>query len=153
MNNKEFEDLFTRVNDKLLRDKIISEGFYHEIEIAIKLNPNDIGFIFNGILRRNNLLCWCGYVEVPKWHEINGKGYDDFYIDAHGGITFSGLINKKWYIGFDCAHAGDLTPLWDHSGIYKDKDFATKEIEKIAKQLFENSDILELDNKIKRIIE
>jgi len=110
------------------------------------------GITFKGILRRNSLLCWCGYVEVPEWHEINGKGYDDFCINAHGGITFSDLIDKKWHIGFDCAHSGDLTPLWDNGGTYKDKNFTTNEIKKIVDQLFDISDVIKLDSNIKKIL-
>jgi len=33
----------------------------------------------------------------------------DLLFNVHGGITFSGRLDKKrgWWVGFDCAHAGD----------------------------------------------
>ena len=50
----------------------------------------------------------CGYVST-KWH----CGYDDFDIDCHGGLTFSGALpesyapKEEFYIGFDCGHCCD----------------------------------------------
>lgn len=32
----------------------------------------------------------CGYVGLPKGHKLAGKSFDDlYYIDCHGGITYS----------------------------------------------------------------
>lgn len=51
----------------------------------------------------------CGYVELPSnlildWDESNEK------FDIHGGITFCETEQGKTWIGFDCAHAGDIVP-------------------------------------------
>ena len=50
-----------------------------------------------------------GYIELKE---------DDYNIDVenievHGGITYKGSLfgdKKKSYVGFDCAHLGDLCP-------------------------------------------
>jgi len=59
----------------------------------------------------------CGYVRMPPGHPWYGKGYDDIdpYPDVHGGLTFAepdfhcgkGGADDAWWLGFDCAHAGD----------------------------------------------
>jgi len=59
-------------------------------------------------IKRNSLtLALCGYVTVPKKHHYYGLGYNDVMAIVHGGLTFS---DGKGTFGFDCAHAGDLTP-------------------------------------------
>lgn len=77
--------------------------------------------------RHGNL---CGYVGVGPGHPLHGRDYgglDD--IDVHGGLTFAdrcmeGLPESEgvchvpgpgrpvnvWWLGFDCAHAGDRMP-------------------------------------------
>ena len=73
----------------------------------------------------------CGYVGVPPEHPFYGKNYDDVkqadgdYIRVHGGLTYSdncqenghichvpelGEPDDIWWLGFDCAHAGDKSP-------------------------------------------
>lgn len=70
---------------------------------------------------------WCGYVGVPEGHPLFGQGDSDGLFAVHGGITFAGACQedkehgvchaplpgrpeKVWWLGFDCAHAGDLMP-------------------------------------------
>lgn len=68
---------------------------------------------------------WCGYVAVPPGHPLHGKRYDDesVNVDVHGGLTYAqacagdichvpkpGAPDDVWWFGFDCAHAGDLSP-------------------------------------------
>ena len=55
----------------------------------------------------------CGYVYVPYWHKQYEVDYDDIPVKCHGGLTYSDhrLMDKEypgWWIGFDCAHAGDM---------------------------------------------
>lgn len=75
---------------------------------------------------------WCGYVGVFEGHQYFGKNSDDVPVDAHGGLNFSGYCQQSqhesqgvchvpdagepdnvWWLGFDCAHAGDLMPGMD----------------------------------------
>jgi hypothetical protein len=71
----------------------------------------------------------CGYVAVPPGHPWHGK---DFALSTeatpeprvHGGITYGDRCHGKvchvakpgepddvWWLGFDTAHAGDLSPV------------------------------------------
>jgi hypothetical protein len=63
----------------------------------------------------------CGYVRIPPGHPWHGLDYDDVktldgcHPDVHGGLTFAepdvhcgkGGPDDAWWLGFDCAHAGD----------------------------------------------
>ena len=70
----------------------------------------------------------CGYVLVPYWHPVYTVKYDDIDISCHGSLTYSGhrLLDREypgWWIGFDCAHAGDaidrnsLIKYYDENGL------------------------------------
>lgn len=110
---------------------------------------------------------WCGYVGVAEGHPAFGKGYDDVDASAHGGLTYAkfcqetadeskgichvpaeGRPHRVWWLGFDCAHSGDLSPGtaalyrdrgWESGGLgfetYKSRAFVEQEIEALAKQL------------------
>lgn len=54
----------------------------------------------------------CGYVCIPKEHSKYGKNaFDEFdEMDIHGGLTYGEFQNDEYWIGFDCAHAGDIVP-------------------------------------------
>ena len=80
------------------------------------------------LIVRNPIGALCGYVGVPAGHPVHGKGYDDVDVGVHGGLTFAdrchegaeehsichkpapGESDDVWWLGFDCAHAGDLSP-------------------------------------------
>ncbi|MBC1615347.1 hypothetical protein HB904_04060 [Listeria booriae] len=79
----------------------------------------------------------CGYVAIPwesKLHgisipEIEGK-YD---IHTHGGITYAEFErDNQYWLGFDCAHAGDLIPTFKYfynSGeTYRDMEYVKKNL-------------------------
>lgn len=60
----------------------------------------------------------CGYVCIPPGHplyEIDSDNIrNDFPFSVHGGITWSGRLNRKhdfWCFGFDCCHIGDYSPM------------------------------------------
>lgn len=67
----------------------------------------------------------------------------DVIIDVHGGLTFSGddwPEKGGWWFGFDCSHAGDLTPdlREDYAEeTYRDSAYVKAECKKLAKQLAE----------------
>ena len=55
----------------------------------------------------------CGYVLVPHYHDVYEKRYEDINVQCHGGLTYSshilmGTQYPSWWIGFDCAYAGDI---------------------------------------------
>lgn len=82
---------------------------------------------------------WCGYVGVSEGHPAFEKHYDAVYdlfpgwdeeghLEVHGGLTYSnhcaegpeessichvpepGEPDHVWWLGFDCAHSGDVMP-------------------------------------------
>jgi hypothetical protein len=89
---------------------------------------------------RGSVGAWCGYVGVPRGHWAYGLDYGDDRVQRtltvhggspHGGLTFSnkcqpaakgqehesichlvepGEPDDVWWLGFDCAHSGDLLP-------------------------------------------
>lgn len=66
----------------------------------------------------------CGYVGLPPPHPDFARPYQSIEEEAsHGGLTYSGYCGGSihyrpqdgetslvWWIGFDCAHSGDLAP-------------------------------------------
>lgn len=54
----------------------------------------------------------CGYVMLTSFHPYYETDYNAIPVQCHGGLTYSGhkLMDSDfygWWIGFDCAHAGD----------------------------------------------
>jgi hypothetical protein len=110
------------------------------------------------IVRHPHMGALCGYIGIPKGHPWYLKGYDDIDARVHGGLTFSGesireyskFPTNAWWIGFDCAHAGDLMPKVEElmaiqlifpngefgnpDGVYKDVKFVKDEISKLVQQ-------------------
>jgi hypothetical protein len=63
---------------------------------------------FKWLVGHNTLGYRVGYITVPADHPWHGKGYDDINADVHGGLTYAEAGTEgEWWIGFDCAHAGD----------------------------------------------
>lgn len=113
----------------------------------------------------------CGYVGVPKGHPNHGIDYDDVEVEVHGGLTFAapcahskdeqqdvsrtichlpsaGEPDDVWWLGFDCAHAGDESPAINsrlpahlhmsfEGDTYKDLAYVTAQVQSLAKQLHE----------------
>lgn len=99
---------------------------------------------------------WCGYVGIPPNHPADGQSYDDLDISVHGGLTFSGYLTslngaarlRNWkFVGFDCGHAGDLSPGLQHlaqspqtgryADTYRTLSFVKKQVAFLAQQLYE----------------
>lgn len=110
---------------------------------------------------------WCGYVGVDAEHPLHGKDYDEVQMEIHGGITYAASCNNGdeatgichipaagepehfWWLGFDCAHAWDLSPydmkraeeggIWSigHHQQYRDLPYVKSECASLAKQLKE----------------
>jgi hypothetical protein len=99
----------------------------------------------------------CGYVGVPEEHPAFGERYDDVDVEAHGGLTFSdrcylgekeqgvchtvepGESDVVWWLGFDCAHGGDLCPKFSrhrwHGDVYRDIAYVRQQVLSLARQL------------------
>jgi hypothetical protein len=109
------------------------------------------------LIKRNTGGALCGYVGVPEGHPWHGKGYGEVepYADrcmeegdeaetiCH--IPEPGEPDNVWWLGFDCAHLGDLSPaykrLWADAGIptppretYKPVAYVESECGSLAQQ-------------------
>jgi hypothetical protein len=115
------------------------------------------------MLRHDSRKHWCGYVGLHAAHPSHGKGYDDIEADVHGGLTYAEanapncLPDGLWWVGFDCAHSGDLIPGIDRAGaidsfvlamgnlvaddpsgerdVYRTAEWVEAEVNKLADQL------------------
>lgn len=93
------------------------------------------------LIMRGPVGALCGYVGIPEDHPCFGKHYDSCEVEgAHCGLTYSdacsgsichipepGMPDKVWWLGFDCAHYGDICPSirrlnlrYDYRETYKD---------------------------------
>ncbi len=89
------------------------------------------------IMRNPDMKFLCGYIGVPNNHPWFEQTYVAVDANAHGGLTYSGkkpTINfypdpppGHWWIGFDCAHAGDLIPQFSHRPTSDDDHYRTLE--------------------------
>lgn len=100
----------------------------------------------------------CGYVEVTKDSIFYGvtnerevqptiqKSIDG--LDVHGGVTFFDTIpwaeGSNFFVGFDCAHAGDATRFNPTGGVLRTLDYCIKECESLAKQLMSTDPVAAL---------
>lgn len=83
----------------------------------------------------------CGYIMVEDTHPWYAKDYNELSdVDVHGGLTYRGLFPTYSWLGFDCAHAGDVVPKMNHlanddSGdTYKGMGYVVGELIKLARQ-------------------
>lgn len=81
----------------------------------------------------------CGYVTLPSKHPWRGLSYDNIPADCHGGITYHGVLDQSTpnvvSIGFDCAHGGDLSPVYQYGGVYRDINYVRNECARLARQV------------------
>jgi hypothetical protein len=96
-----------------------------------KYEPNRLETEINGypalIIRTKNSHL-CGYIGIPETHKFYGVDYSEIPAYVHGGLTYGDYGNDDhigelyykpkenndgnnlYWLGFDCAHAGDYTP-------------------------------------------
>jgi hypothetical protein len=116
-------------------------------------------FIYKGfhcmILKHLSLKHLCGYVAVPiKTYNMLSKE-KMFFVHVHGGITCSEIGNDTtfpksfdgsdmWWLGFDCAHIGDLVPSlyeiehnypYHDNEKYKNSEYVRNELESMVDQI------------------
>jgi hypothetical protein len=91
----------------------------------------------------------CGYVRIPRTHALYGK-HDSAKLQkifVHGGVTFSKTkksgrwLTRGHWIGFDCAHYGDLVPgvtpeAYAKQFALRDVEYVKYEIDKLVRQLY-----------------
>ena len=89
------------------------------------------------LILRHELGHLCGYVQSDL------TDIDSF--DVHGGITFRGRFQYAagLWLGFDCAHAGDLIPelsVRANDAIYRTLEYVTRQVEKLALQVSKHNE-------------
>ena len=102
------------------------------------------------ITRHDKFKHLCGYVGIPNNHPSWGKNYNDVDVQVHGGLTFSEADDDDkltWWFGFDCAHAGDISPELlislididrytpDRTEVYRTWDYVENEVRELVRQL------------------
>jgi hypothetical protein len=115
---------------------------------------------FRGLIMRSDVTgALCGYVAVPPGHPCYGKPRDELRFNVHGGVTYARRESDPfsipradpsadlYWIGFDCGHGMDLSPLMlsrmkDESRArlmevtrYCDAVFVREQVEQLAAQL------------------
>ena len=92
----------------------------------------------------------CGYIVLDKKSEyFISESYDDYNMEVHGGLTFSGgldYLSIPFAIGFDCAHCWDISSDDFNFGLpedmsYKNVDYVDKECKSIIDQLINKSHV------------
>jgi hypothetical protein len=82
------------------------------------------------VIRNPQLGHLCGYVKMPKGYELSEDALDS--LEVHGGVTY----DKNNWIGFDCAHSGDLAPACKgFSGVYRNFAYVKAETQRLAEQV------------------
>jgi hypothetical protein len=114
------------------------------------------------LIVRNGGGALCGYVGLPPGHPLHGVDYGDERmpaLDVHGGLTFAALCHESplgegygvchrpepgrpdavWWLGFDAAHAGDLSPAYRsypfETDTYRDLEYVRGQCADLARQL------------------
>ena len=86
--------------------------------------PDEVAFLalgYRAAITRNNMGILCGYIAINVEHPWFGHKRAVLDIEVHGGLTYSGFRvfksifyaeppNMLWWLGFDCALAGDVIP-------------------------------------------
>lgn len=104
------------------------------------------------VKRMDNLGHLSGYVRLTESDELFGTDLvdDDINLRVHGGITYTSFGNpmnyssnsKYFYIGFDTAHGGDVSPYMvdflkelPSYGTYKDLAYVRKNCKNLINQI------------------
>lgn len=129
-----------------------------------KDEPNRVNWVYKDMdcmmVRHARSLHWCGYVGLPETHLYHGKSYGEIEntmdVSVHGGLTYADACNhtvchitdkadNTWWLGFDCAHTGDVCPTHERifmsDGYYKDLRYVKAETERLADQFLALSGI------------
>lgn len=109
-----------------------------------EIEPNEVLFVSHGywceVKRHPELGHLCGYVYMGAHHPLASEPEPDLAV--HGGITF----NNGTKMGFDCGHAGDMSPFMLRYGFkdysnpnyherYRNMAFVKGQLENLAAQL------------------
>lgn len=111
---------------------------------------------------RSSLGAWCGYVGIAPKHPHYEWDHDALDYIVHGGLTYSakcgglcdlpaGEADALWWLGFDCAHFGDVIPSVlvfldsrhgsSRHGSYRTIEYVRDEVAQLAEQIAEAGNV------------
>lgn len=137
----------------------------------LKEEGNRYEFNYRGynclIIRHKTMLYLCGFVAVNEDSIFFGSDPLNLDFKVHGSVTvgFPGLDNNwkedlyykpltdetgksLWWLGFDCGHTGDLTPIdllldsvldMNDNRTYKNLEYVENELKYLVDQIIERS--------------
>jgi hypothetical protein len=128
-------DKLSTISNEII-ELVYNEGNYHQWK-------NEKTKYVCEMIRPVSFGHWCGYVRVPSTHAYYGKDFDDVPVTVHGGLTYGKKDEcgkRAWWFGFDCAHGGDLVPIFGRmfgGETYRTKQDVIEETNSLAEQLWE----------------
>jgi hypothetical protein len=115
---------------------------------AVKLPPEALERVRHGTVGKRGVIPFFLQAVRPDTEEGPVTQYPaDIFFDVHGSLTWAApdvsgepRVEGEWWFGFDCAHAGDLSPMrperfFDESNEYRDWAYVMAECESLAAQL------------------
>lgn len=108
------EIIFTHlpmIYGEVVQEKIIGngkiDGYEYKIKNILGLHPT-------------------AYIKLDETHPLYKEHYNDIDIDVHGGLTYSGMEDDGYWIGWDYAHCYDY--VWGISFVEFQRQWTTDEI-------------------------
>lgn len=116
-------------------------GPWHDEPDVLEWAVGEIACLIN---RNEHFGTLNGYVGVPKacaWYGLDLHELDD--VRCHGGVSFAEPApDGRWWVGFDCGRARDITPLFYPrfampGARYRDVSYVVGQVEELARQAIE----------------
>ena len=127
-----------------------------ELLKVIEKEGDLIEFVYKDIpcvLKRHQFGAFCGYCKIPSYIGIIINEYD---INVHGGITYTGKWDDYDVFGFDCSHSNDYMPTYPvYNLVYRTKEYCIQECQNMVDQIIKlepNINIYFRDKKLEKII-
>ena len=127
--------------------KVPEDHPFHGLSYDTRLPYEDYKYLLERTPDEDRALPWISMICAGDM-ETEGIPFD-VALDIHGGITFGDKYlegspvyqdEHTWWIGFDCAHAGDKTKSWD-DGVFRTEEFVRDELHGLVDQLISVNDI------------
>lgn len=102
----------------------------------------------------------CGYVAVDETHPAFKADYNRVEVECHGGLTYGDMCQGEgghichvprlgkpdhvFWLGFDCAHSGDISPSYrsdfhSYDDRYRSISYVISQCQELARQLTERA--------------
>lgn len=130
-----------------------SENHFHALK-NIDSHPKINTFLYRGykcMITLANRNTWNGYVTVDSFHTCHNLNHkntlrerNEFYLDVHGGLSYSYTTETETVFGFHTCHIGDYIPTHRPGDIncnfnyttFRSYEYVVNEIVKLVDQLY-----------------